>query len=705
MEIHIDFETYSDCDLRKEGAWNYSRHPSTRVLCAAISVGVQPPTLYFSQSDITGVVNQYFKEGHTFYAWNSFFECCIINNTLDLGGIVHFEKWNDIMSWAAAASLPQGLGQCAQVFFPKNTELQKDKIGGSLINKLCKPQRASWLQLSRSELWMSENPEAAALITKALELKQLTTKIKDTAQKIVEVERYKALVSQYDGITVAPIYKHYDYEELLQQMGQYCVQDVIVERELSKLIRPLSEEEKRVWVQDQKINWRGVKCDTLFCENATSIFENAKIEKQKAMQQETGLANPNSTAQLLPWLQATGLEISNLQAATVRECLLEPELTEAARRVLTHRSSSARTPPKKYVAMLDRADKRDHRIRGTLSYHAASTGRWASRGINVQNLPRPAIKSFEEPVQFIRDNDEASLELCYGDKIDALCSLIRCAIIPSEGNSLVVSDYSAIEARVLAWLAGSKSILEVFNTHGKLYEYTATQIYGVDLDKVTKAQRHIGKTAALALGYQGGPSALIRMANAYGIDIPAELAEKIVKKWRAANKDIVNLWYRTQEKAIEAVLSKGDVVKVNHYIAFKFGKFKGRPYLYCRLPSGRLLSYVNPKLVQGMYGNQLTYAGVNSFTRQWERIDTYGGKLVENITQAVARDVLANAKLNVVGTDYDNVVLSVHDELICDVPKDKASSDKLSEIMCDTPDWAKGLPISAEGEVTERYWK
>lgn len=997
MKIHIDFETYSELDIKKVGAWKYSTHPSTKVICTAIGVDSLEPVLYTDADEVKQIIEHYFTDGntHEFFAFNSFFECCIINNVLKLA-IETFDHWNDVMAWSAASALPLNLGDCSRVLFPKNVDLQKDKEGKSLIAKLCSPQRITIKQLSLNEQWRQENPEGDedmaefTTIDKTFKHHKKQKTLSTRGGKLVSARR-KELLAKYADVKVHPRIKHDNYGELMYRMGEYCIQDVVVERNISHTIRPLQPNEKKVWVQDQRINWRGIKCDVDFCERALKVFVDAKAEQTEEMREITGVANPNSIPQLTEWLSMY-IDVPNLQAPTVREMLEQDDLPPNVRKVLELRSSTARTPPKKYLAMLRRVDELDHRMREMIGYHTATTGRWSSRGINVQNLPRPDLDAFEDAIRLIQEGKLQLLQLCHGNKIDVICSLIRTALIASEGNLLTISDYASIEARVLAWLAGEKDILEVFNTHGKLYEYTAAKVYRKPLASITKEERFVGKTCftketkiltdkgvvslselttkhllwdgkewikhqgtiymgmknciskagiqgtsdhkfwagdkwvtwsealaqkhvyqqvlntaslpsldttdtklnrqvkigggdqllnvlavgrawftqlisdtkkqrgvtraenlnqalngggsthkqcltmnteedfateflplslgvtikrikctlttaaeellcamsgaitkpvfsltcrllrggmmpinkwteptitwvmnqvisdslphqkmhsisdksekcrkesvnlrhvydivnagprnrftvisddgpmiasncALALGYQGGFMAFLRMAKNYGVDIPEDLARTTVKKWRKANRSTVKFWYDCQKAAVKAILRPGKVFHVNKHIQFKCGEFGGHTYLWCRLPSGRLLSYFNPKLEQGKFGNKITFWAINSETRQWAKSDTYGGKLVENITQAVARDILAEAKLRVVGTPFDNIVLSVHDELVCDTPKDVADEKALSEIMCVLPEWAAGLPVAAKGEETLRYWK
>jgi DNA polymerase len=365
------------------------------------------------------------------------------------------------------------------------------------------------------------------------------------------------------------------------------------------------------------------------------------------------------------------------------------------RDVLKVRQTLGKASTSKYQAMQNLAGH-DNRARGVFSYHGAQTGRWAGRGFQPQNLPRPAFNDADTCVQLFDQRDPELLEMLYGDPMAALSSTLRSMIVPAQGNRLMVVDFNAIEARVLAWLAGEQEPLDVFATGQCIYCHAATSIYGRTITKKDKEERQIGKVAVLALGYQGGVGAFQTMAAAYRVEIEDELADQIKVKWRKANKNIVRFWYALEEAANNAVKHRGHAFDAGP-ITFKcHGDF-----LFAKLPSGRRLAYYQPRLGN----NGLEFWGTDSrLGGRWAKLDTYGGKLAENITQAVARDLLADAMLRVEAKGYP-VVMHVHDEIVSEVPKDFGSLAEFEQLICQMPDWATGLPMAVEGFECERYRK
>lgn len=706
MKINIDFETYSDIDISEVGAWTYSRHPSTRVLCMAIQKeGDVFPELYTDKSAIVEqlmfALNSGFRGQKTksqIHAYNSFFECCIIFNTLGFTkDLLDFSMWRDTMAAAMASTFPAALGKaCAAIGLPEDK--QKDKAGKDLIRKLCKPQK-------------------------------LTTK--------------------KDSLLISPREKWDDkYDELFDALCDYCMQDVTAEIELSEKLLPLSADEQKIWEQDQAINWRGMKIDFDLCGKGLHMYEETKQFYLDEIQSLTGLDNPNSRAQVQKWVEEQGVELPNMQAATVREAV-QGDLPEDVKAVLELRLMSSRTPPTKFKKLMAMADPDDHRIRGLLTYHGATTGRWASRGINTQNLPRPSLKDFDMAIDLIKNDGIDGVRAFLGDPIDVLCSVIRPSLTASEGCSLYVPDYSSIESRALNWVAGADDTIEKIRQgdaegdSSRVYKIAAEGVFGLPAREVQKGSNEYqgGKATELACGYQGSFAALASMSNSLGIDIvvphnfyfPSEyrgslewhnkrrskrkedwLSEKekymlyLVKRWREANPRIVEFWKNAENCAIAAVQNPGREMKVNSKVSFKAGARKGNNYLWCKLPSGRLLTYVNPYLKEDKeFGLGLRFWAVDSTTRQWRRHHTHGGVLTENIVQAIARDFLAYGKLRLSETEhFDNVVLSVHDEFVNDVPDSYgANLDDLCDVICTLEPWMKGLPMKAAGDITRRYWK
>lgn len=684
-EIHIDFETYSEADIRDVGAWVMSRHPTTEVICASIAYNDDAPVCYLTHAQVKAAVKKALAhKDATIMAFNSFFECCIIANVLKLD-IGPFEQWRDVMAQAAAAAVPQDLLRATEVVLGADSKSVKSKRGKLLIQRLSKLQSIRVSKLLKTQLWLDHHPDF----------------------KIADGTDIRDLSSS-KSVRVHPRYRE-DYQSQRLEMYDYCDQDVVAERALAKALRPLSTTEQAVWVQDQVINWRGVKCDLDMCHKMHSVFRQEVTKNLGKMAQITGLENPNSNVQLMGWLKSR-VDIVNLQAPTVKEFLQGEDIPDEVEQVLKLRQSVARTPPAKYLAMINRADPDTGLVHGMFSFHRASTGRWSSRGVNLQNMPRPTFDDYEDAIGLIYADEAESFHWTYGDMIDGLCSLLRAALVPRQGNEFVVSDYSAIEAIVLPWLAGEEKVLEIFRKDGRLYEHTAAGIYGKPVASIASdsRERFVGKTATLSLGYQGGHRAFISMAKVFGVDMDETFAKRVVANWREDNPNIVKLWHACQRAAVYAISNPGKARRVNDYLVFKVSTYGEHPYLLCRLPSGRMLSYFRPKLMQGRYGKEITFLGTDSNTGQWSRQKTYGGSLVENITQGTARDILAYAITRAGKTKssiFNNIVLHVHDELVMDIKKGEMTVDQLNAFMTTLPSWAEGIPLSASGGKLTRYWK
>jgi len=439
----------------------------------------------------------------------------------------------------------------------------------------------------------------------------------------------------------------------------YCIQDVEVERAISRKLHGFMFPafEKRLWDLDQKINDRGVKVDTALIDHAMACDDYISTKLMASAQALTGLVNPNSVTQLKGWVEEqTGEAPASLNKDTVQEMLKNidcPVVLEA----LNLRLQLAKASVKKYAAMKS-ATCEDGRVRGLLQYYGANrTGRWAGRLVQVQNLRRNNLPDLDMARDILLSGDYELLEVLYGDVPDVLSQLIRTAFIPSEGRQFIVSDFSAIEARVIAWLAGEKWRLDVFASHGKIYEASAAHMFNVPLEDVDKELRQKGKVAELALGYQGGAGALIKM-GALDMGLTEDELPELVAAWRSSNPAIVRLWKEVEGAAKKAVQNQ-TVVDFRYGIVFVYDSGN----LLIRLPSGRNLVYQNAAIGIGEKGfPQITYSGVNQTTRKWEKTETYGGKLVENVVQAIARDCLAEALIAVDDAGY-NIAMHIHDEV------------------------------------------
>ncbi len=636
MQISIDFETYSECDIKTAGGYNYAAHPSTEVICMAWAIDDEAPQLWTPDQQFPDrLAHALMWENAEVWAWNAAFERAVWHHKIlwkhDIGVADH--RWNDTAALAATLALPRALGKCAEVLELSD---QKDTRGRFLIQRLCKPYRGE----RRTD------------------------------------------------------------QHLLDELYAYCKQDVVTERAIKNYIlkyKPMGEHERAVWLLDQEINWRGVGIDVPNVENALDLII-ATAERLNASVVDLtdgALSGVGSRAQVMSWCRDQGYRLGGYDKNAILTALADPALPANVRDVLKVRQTLGKASTSKYLAMQNLAGA-DHRARGVFSYHGAQTGRWAGRGFQPQNLPRPAFKDADTCVQLFDQRDPELLEMLFGDPMVALSSTLRSMIVPAQGKRLLVVDFNAIEARVLAWLAGEQAPLDVFASGQCIYCHAATSIYGRTITKADQAERQIGKVAVLALGYQGGVGAFQTMAAAYRVEIEDELADEIKVKWRKANKNIVRFWYALEEAANNAVKHRGHAFDAGP-ITFKcHGDF-----LFAKLPSGRRLAYYQPRLGN----NGLEFWGTDSrLGGRWAKLDTYGGKLAENITQAVARDLLADAMLRVEAAGYP-VVMHVHDEIVSEVPKGFGSLAEFEELICQMPDWATGLPMAVEGFECERYRK
>lgn len=625
MIVSLDFETYSECDIRTAGAWVYADHPSTEVLCMAWAVNDEPPQLWTPDMPAPIELFRLIERGAEVWAWNSFFELAIWQRVL-LWPTIPIAQWNDTAALAAAQAYPRALGNCGD-FMGMTGDAAKNKRGKYLIQRLCKPYRGKRVQ----------DPE------------------------------------------------------LLQELYDYCLQDVVAESEIRKRLRPLNDTERKVWEADQRMNLRGVKLDAANCEHAIEIIKVVESELNKEVFELTDheLNSTSSRAKSLDWINRQGLVMESYDKAAVT-CALEGVCPPKVERFLQIRQALSKSSTKKFQAMLACLG-RDGRAHGTGMYHGAATGRWSGRHFQPQNLPRPIVDDVDTIIDALRFRCPDQLP---GEPMALLASCLRGMLIASRGRRLIVSDYSAIEARVLAWLAGHEAVLQSFRDGLDLYKVTASGMYAIPYSSVDKDQRFIGKVASLALGYQGGVKAFQKMAQNYGIDVDEATATTVRDDWRGSNQPIVKLWHEVERAA---------------YIALRYGRreqtragdFKMvKGDLLFKLPSGRCLSFPKAELIN----NKITYQGMNNFTHKWGTIETYGGSLVQSITQAVARDLLAHALLKLDAAGYDPI-MTVHDEIVADTKIGHGSLDEFNTLMCELPEWASGLPVDVEGYEADRYRK
>ena len=631
--VSIDFESFSEADIRKLGAWGYACDPTTEVICMAYAYGDEEPALWLPGQPLPEFARDPSK--FIFHAWNSFFEWCIWHHVLNWPE-APIPQWSDTAALAAALAMPRALGDCgAALGIPQDK--QKDKRGKYLIQRLCKPNRGKRIQDS----------------------------------------------------------------ELLQELYDYCVQDVVAEREISKRLRPLTTLERKVWELDQTVNIRGVFVDIAAVESALAMIDQVTDMLNGEVSEITKgkLVNVSQRQRVMDYIASLGYPLQKFDKAYLETVLKDDALPPIARRLIEIRQQLGKTSTAKYNALKELVTN-DQRAHGLLMYHGAATGRWSGRHFQPQNLPRPSFDDTDNCIQLFEYRDADFLATIYNDPMEAMSSSLRGMICAPEGRRLIVSDYSQIEARVLPWLSGQQDALEQIRQGVEIYKITAGQIYKRKPNEVSKKQRFIGKVATLALGYQGGARAFQGMAEMYGVDIDTDLAETVKTDWRNANKKTVHYWWNIESAAIKAAKCPGRTFEVR---SIKFRVMD--EYLFCRLPSGRLLAYYQPSITEGDFkAEQLTFMGTNSVTRKWERQKTYGGKLVENITQAVARDLMAEAMLRVESAGYE-VVLSVHDELIAEARDGFGNVEQFEKLMCELPLWAAGLPVTSEGFECQRYRK
>lgn len=648
-KLHIDIETYSSVDITKSGAYKYVESIDFEILLLAFAFDQEPITVI----DLTAgeSLPEHFVEAMTApevekHAHNAVFERLCFNAH---GIQTEIAQWHCTAIKAAYCGLPLSLGELTKAM--GLGDKGKLATGKALIRFFCCP-------------------------------------IKPTKSNGQRVRNFP----------------HHDTEKW-GEFKKYVAMDVEAEREVSRRLgnHTIPTSERINYILDQEINDRGVEIDVDFARNAFDIYEKDKALMLSKMKQLTGLSNPNSPTQLKQWLgDATGKEITSLAKGELPK-ILEGVESDLVREVLDMRSRTSKASVKKYEAMLNCvcADSRAH---GLLQFYGANrTGRWAGRLIQVQNLARNNMKSLDLARGTVKSGDYEKMGMLYDNIASVLSELIRTAFVAGEGYTFAVADFSAIEARVIAWLAGEKWRLDVFNTHGKIYEASAAMMFGVPIEDVTKDMRSKGKIGELALGYQGALGALKTMGGEKMGLSEAEM-KSIVEKWREKNPNVVKLWYATEKAALRAVITRKPVV-LREYKNLVFNV--ERKALTIMLPSGRKLFYQDPIIRENKFGREaLRYLGVDQTTKQWVHIDTYGGKLVENIVQAIARDLLADSMVELDKNDFP-IAMHVHDEAIAEVPIEgaEASLEKMCSIMGQENLWAKGLPLGADGYLTPYYKK
>lgn len=642
--LSIDIETYSDIPLQKTGVYRYCESPNFEILLFGYSIDsgpVQVVDLACGEHIPREVLAVLEDDSVIKWAFNAAFERVCLSRYLGYptGKYLDPESWHCSMVWAATMGLPLSLEGVGAVL---GLEKQKLTEGKELIKYFCQP----------------------CLPTKA--------------------NGQRTRNRPFHAPDKWELFKRYNARDVEAEMG--------IQRKLSKFPVP-----PQVWEEydiDQEINDRGVRIDMELVEQAIQMDARSRQELTDAMKRMTALENPNSVQQMKQWLSDNGMETDSLGKKVVAELLktAPPELAE----VLTLRQQLAKSSVRKYQAM-EKTVCSDNRARGMFMFYGANrTGRFSGRNIQLQNLPQNHLPDLAEARALVRSGDFDAVELLYEDVPDTLSQLIRTAFIPRDGAQFLVADFSAIEARVIAWFAGETWRQEVFAKGGDIYCASASQMFKVPVEKhgINGHLRQKGKIAELALGYGGSVGALKAM-GALEMGLTEEELPQLVDAWRQSNPNIVKFWWAVDRAVMEAVRYKHTTTDYGLTFSCRSGM------LFITLPSGRKLAYVKPKVGTNKFGGEcITYEGIGS-TKKWERLDSYGPKFVENIVQATARDILCYAMRTL---RCCSIVMHIHDELVIEADP-RMSLDAVCEQMGRTPPWAKGLLLRADGYATPFYKK
>ena len=646
-KLSCDIETFSDVDLIRCGVYKYADSPNFEMLLFAYAVDDGDVHII----DIAGgeelpekIIQAIKSDTVVKTAYNAQFERVCLSRYLKLpdGEYLNPQSWYCTAVQAAELALPLSLADVGSVL---GLERQKMTEGKELIKYFCVPCKPT-----KSNGNCTRNRPC---------------------HDINKWETFK----------------------------KYCMRDVDVERQIADKLKmyTISDEEHRLYVLDQIINDRGVLVDSELAEQAVKLNS---IQTAVAVEQAymiTGLENPNSVTQLKQWLKEKGVEIESLSKKSVKS--LADETDGDVSEMLKLRLLMAKTSVKKYEAVI-RSVCSDNRVHGMMRFCGANrTGRWSGNILQPQNLPQNHLPDLTLARDIVKDGDFEMLDMMFGNVPNVLSELIRTVLIPKPNHRFIVADFSAIEARVLAWIAGEQWRIDTFKNGGDIYCASASKMFKVPVEKhgVNGELRQKGKISELACGYGGSVGALKNM-GAVEMGVQENELQGLINDWRNANPHIVRFWYEVGNAAMKAIKEKTTVPLGKLVFAYERG------ILFIRLPSGRRLSYIKPRIGTNRFGgDSITYMGINS-AKKWDRLETFGGKLTENIVQGTARDLLANALINAANAGYDTV-FHVHDEIICEVPNGYGSVDELCKLMCIKPEWADGLPLNADGFECEYYKK
>lgn len=659
--LSIDLETYSSVPIKTAGAQRYIASSDFEILLFAYSLDGQPVQVVdmaMGEKVPDWVLKALYDPNYIKHAYNAVFEFVGISKVF---GQLIPSQWRDTMFHGLYCGYTAGLDATGKAL-GLSEDKQKLNTGKALIRYFCVPCKPTKSNGGRTRNYPQHDPEKWRLFK------------------------------------------------------EYNAQDVVTEMEIEKRLSsvPVPDFVQKQWETDLIINLRGVAVDMPFVDGALVMDARVKSELMQEATEISELDNPNSVKQLTAWLNketSSDVELTDLRKATVSEMLNRDDNSPDVQRMLEIRQELGKTSTKKYNAIKSCVCP-DNRVRGLLQFYGANrTGRWAGRLVQVQNLPRTYTDPIELARDLVTDRRTQAVRMIYGNVSDTLSQLIRTAFVASPGNVLIDADFSAIEARVISWLAGEKWRLDVFKSHGKIYEASASQMFGVPIDRIKKGNpeyslRAKGKVAELALGYQGSSGALIAM-GALNMGLTEEELPDIVNRWRTANSHIRDLWYDMDGAAVDVIQNGGCKRVHGLWLAREYDGTTGSCSFTITLPSGRKLYYNDPKIGENRWGNpSITYMGVND-KNKWGRIETYGGKLTENCVQAIARDCLAEAIERLEAAGFP-IVFHVHDEVVIDIKPYAAHADMLNQvvqIMRQPPIWAHDLPLNADGWVGDFFTK
>lgn len=640
--LAIDIETYSDVSLPDCGVHRYAASEQFEILLFAYSLNDEPTQIIdlASGEKIPDKIMEYLMDDSVIKtAYNAAFERNCINRFFGLS--LKPEGWRCTLVQASMLSLPLSLEGVGEAL---NLDKKKMSEGKDLIRYFCMPCKPTKANGGRTRNLPSDAPE--------------------------KWELFKT----------------------------YCIGDVDVEKQIrNKLAKfPIPDREQKLYCMDQRINDRGIMVDQELIGHAVACDLLYKETVTKKAYEISGLENPNSVSQLKDWLNEKGIEVDSLAKAAVEE-LVENTQGDVAE-MMKLRLAMSKTSVKKYEAM-ERSVCPDGRVHGLLQFYGANrTGRWAGRLVQIHNLPQNHMEDLELARSLVKEGRYDLVEILYDSTPDVLSELIRTAFVARPGCRFIVSDFSAIEARVMGYLAGEGWVMEEFRGAGKIYEQTASKMFHIPIEEITKGSpyRARGKVASLACQYGGAEGALISMGALNFVE--EEELKGLVQSWRTANPHIVNYWYEI-DGAVKAAVKERKMTKVGMVtVYYQSGMLK------IALPSGRVLSYVRPRMTVNRFGSEsVSYEGIGT-NRKWTRIESYGAKFCENIVQATARDVLAEAMLRLEKKGFD-IVCHIHDEVVLEVPEGSSSVEEVNEIMAVCPDWCEGLPLKAAGFESPFYKK